>query len=119
MDDFGKFKYGSELLNITFDPTLKNEAASYLFDDIGAEAKKEYIIKNGMLLRGLGSLESQERAQIPGVACTRATSWNRAPIDRMANLNLEVGKSSIDNMISTVEKGVDMQTKPAPYRWYE
>ena len=40
LDDFGKLQYGSELMNITFDPTLSSEFASYAYDDGGLEAKK-------------------------------------------------------------------------------
>ena len=110
LDDFGKLKYGSDLLNITFDPSVKSELASYAFDDGGLKAEKEYIIKDGVLLRGLGGKESQIRSKVPGVANFRASSWNRAPIDRMANLNLEPGDSSYDEIISSVENGILMET---------
>ena len=110
LEDFGKLKYGSDLMNITFDPTIPEEFASYGFDDSGNKASKEFIIKDGVLLRGLGGLESQERSKLDGVANVRACSWNRAPIDRMANLNLEPGNSTFKDIISSVEKGVFMQT---------
>ena len=110
LEDFGKLKYGSDLMNITFDPTIPEEFASYGFDDSGNKASKEFIIKDGLLLRGLGGLESQERSKLDGVANVRACSWNRPPIDRMANLNLEPGDSAFDDIIGSVEKGVFMQT---------
>jgi predicted Zn-dependent protease len=44
------------------------------------------------------------------VANARASSWNRPPIDRMANLNLEPGTSSLQEMIASVERGLYMQT---------
>ena len=109
MEDFGNLQYGSDLLNITFDPTLSGEFASYGFDDGGMEAKKEFIIKNGKLIRGLGGRESQIRSSVPGVANFRSSGWNRAPIDRMANLNLEPGESTFDEIISSVERGVYME----------
>lgn len=108
--DFGKLQYGSPLLNVTFDPTLEGEDASYAFDDIGNPAKKEFLIKDGLLLKGLGSLESQKRSGVGGVANQRACLWNRPPIDRMANLNVEPGKSSLKEMIGSVENGVLMST---------
>ena len=108
--DFGNLKYGSDILNVTFDPTHEGELASYQFDDLGVKASKEYLIKDGVLMRGLGSIESQKRSGINGVASSRATSWNRAPIDRMANINIEPGKSSLKDMISATEKGIYMQT---------
>ena len=110
LEDFGSLKYGSDIMNVTFDPTISNEMASYGFDDSGFKANKEHLIKDGVLLRGLGALESQARSNIPAVANFRSCSWNRAPIDRMANLNLEPGSSSFDEIISSVEYGVYMET---------
>ncbi|MBW4669218.1 MAG: TldD/PmbA family protein [Cyanomargarita calcarea GSE-NOS-MK-12-04C] len=108
--DFGKLVYGSPLMNITFDPTVSGEFASYGFDDTGAVATREYLIKEGVLERGLGSLESQARAGVAGVACARASSWNRPAIDRMANLNLEPGNATFDEIISGIEDGIFMES---------
>jgi predicted Zn-dependent protease len=107
---FGSYRYGSDLLNITFDPTRAEELASYGFDDEGQPARREYLIRDGILQRALGGLTSQVRADIPGVSNARACGWNRPPIDRMANLNLEPGHASLDDMIAAVERGVYMQT---------
>jgi predicted Zn-dependent protease len=109
-EDFGCLVYGSPLMNISFDPTVPGEYASYRFDDTGAPAQRQYLIKEGVLLRGLGSLESQARLGVPGVACGRACSWNRPPIDRMANLNLEPGDISFSELIGNVERGVYMES---------
>jgi predicted Zn-dependent protease len=109
-EDFGKLQYGSKLMNVTFDPTVQDEFASYAFDDTGVKATREFLIKDGILLRGLGSLESQVRSGLPGVANARASAWNRAPIDRMANINLEPGTSTLDQMIASVEHGVYMES---------
>ena len=108
-DDFGTLVYGSPLLNVTFNPTLSGEFAAYGFDDAGASADQEYLIREGRLLRGLGSRESQARLGLPGVANFRASSWNRAPIDRMGNINLEPGVSSLPDMIAAVEFGIFME----------
>jgi predicted Zn-dependent protease len=109
-DMFGKYQYGSKLLNIVFDPTRPEQYASYGFDDDGMPAHREYLIKDGILVRALGSAMSQVRAGVPGVANARATSWNRPPIDRMANVNLETGRSTFDEMVAAVERGVYMET---------
>ncbi|MBU0929055.1 MAG: TldD/PmbA family protein [Spirochaetes bacterium] len=110
LPDFGSFQYGSKLMNISFDPTIAGELASYGADEIGAVATKQLLIENGILVRGLGSLESQARSGVAGVADQRATSWNRPPIDRMANLNLEPGSTPLADMIASIEKGVLMRT---------
>ncbi len=107
--DFGHLVYGSPLMNITFDPTVAGEFASYGFDDTGVGAEREYLIREGKLERGLGGKESQARSGVPGVACARACSWNRPAIDRMANLNLEPGNTSLAEMIAGMEHGVYME----------
>jgi len=107
--DFGKLQYGSKVMNVTFDPTITSQFASYGFDDTGAVAEKQFLIRNGRLERGLGSHESQTRLGIPGVACARVTSWNRPPIDRMANINLEPGDTPVEEIIAGIEDGVYME----------
>lgn len=109
-EDFGKLQYGSPCMNISFDPTIAGELASYAVDESGQPATREFLIKDGILQRGLGSLESQARLQLPGVANARSSSWNRAPIDRMANINLEAGNTSFEQMVSSIERGILMRT---------
>jgi len=109
-DMFGSYRYGSRLLNVTFDPGVAQEMASYAFDDEGTPAERSYLIREGILLRPLGGVTSQARAGMPGVANARACDWNRPAIDRMANLNLEPGESSFDELVSCIESGVLMET---------
>ena len=107
---FGQYQYGSELLNVTFDPSLPHELASYAFDDEGTPAEKVWLIRNGILARPLGGRLSQLRAGLPGTANARASGWNRPPIDRMANLNVEPGVSPLAEMVASIERGVLMRT---------
>ena len=118
LDMFGHYQYGSPLLNVSFDPTRSHQFASYAFDDEGTPAKRELLIREGVLVKPLGGALSQARAKhllgehvdLGGVANTRAASWNRAPIDRMANLNIESGASTLAEMIAAIERGVMMKT---------
>ncbi len=109
-DMFGTYRYGSELLNVTFDPTVEGQLASYGFDDDGTPATRQYLIENGILQRPLGGAISQARAGMDGVANSRACSWNRPPIDRMANLNVEPGGQTVDELIAGIERGVWLET---------
>jgi predicted Zn-dependent protease len=110
MDMLGSYQYGSDKLNITYDPGRPEQLASYGYDDEGTPAEKVWIIKDGVLLRSLGGTVSQGRTGLPGVANARACSWNRPPIDRMANLNLEPGDMPLEQMVASVERGVYMET---------
>jgi predicted Zn-dependent protease len=112
---FGRYRYGSDLLNVSFAPDVPMQFASYAFDDEGAPAERQWIIREGILQRPLGGTLSQLRARalradIQGVATTRACNWNRPPIDRMANLNVEPGTSTLDEMIASIDDGVLMRT---------
>ena len=110
LDMLGSYRYGSELLNVTFDPTRHEELASYAFDEEGTAAERTYLIRNGILERPLGGAISQARAGVPGVANARADGWNRPPIDRMANLNVEPGDATLADMIAGIDRGVMMET---------
>ncbi len=109
-DMVGSYQYGSELLNVSFDPGLPQEFACYGFDDDGSLAEKQLLIEQGQLKRVLGGHLSQARAGLPGVACSRSQNWNRPPLDRMANLNVEPGETSFDDLVAGIETGVLMET---------
>ncbi|MDD0977271.1 TldD/PmbA family protein [Pseudomonas fontis] len=108
--DFGHLQYGSKLLNVTFDPAIPEELASYAHDDDGTPASKQLLIRDGLLVRPLGGALSQFRSGLDGVANSRACSWNRAPIDRMANLNIEPGNQTLEQLIGGIEQGILMRT---------
>jgi predicted Zn-dependent protease len=115
LDMFGMYRYGSPLLNVTFDPAREFEFANFAFDDDGAPARRAYLIKDGILVRPLGGSVSQQRAQrtradIQGVATTRASGWNRPPIDRMSNLNVEPGTTPFADIVASIDDGVLMMT---------
>jgi len=112
---FGEYQYGSRLLNVTYDPTVDGEFASFAVDDEGSPARREYLIREGRLERPLGGALSGRRARhqgtaLPHVATARACSWNRPPIDRMSNLNLEPGDTPLEAMIAGIEDGILMRT---------
>jgi predicted Zn-dependent protease len=109
-DMFGSFRYGAERLNVTFDPTRPEGLASFAFDDEGTPARREHLIRDGVLVRALGGRSSQARAGIPGVACARASGWNRPAIDRMANLDLEPGDATLAELVAAVDDGVYLET---------
>ncbi|HSQ06535.1 MAG TPA: TldD/PmbA family protein [Chromatiaceae bacterium] len=107
---FGSYRYGSDLLNVTFDPAVPGELASFAADDEGTGAERAYLIRQGILERPLGGALSQARSGLPGVANARASGWDRPPIDRMANINLEPGGDTLDGLIARVERGVLMDS---------
>ncbi len=115
LDMFGHYQYGSEQLNVSYAPDISGQFASFAYDDEGSPASRALLIEKGILKRPLGGASSVKRIagqhpDLKAVATMRASSWNRAPIDRMSNLNIEPGTSSLDTMISATRLGVLMQT---------
>lgn len=116
---FGTFQYGSELLDVSYDPAPPEdggqELVSMAADCWGTAAQRVLLIERGVLKRPLGGALSAARARAAGfdvgaVANHRASSWFRPPIDRMANLNVEPGDQRLDQLVASVENGVLMGT---------
>jgi predicted Zn-dependent protease len=118
---FGHYRYGSDLLDVSHDPTDPAQFATFAVDDEGTPSAKVMLIERGILKQPLGGATSLARLRArpsapPGagdwrtVATTRACSWNRAPIDRMSNLNIEPGTSTLGQMIGATTLGILMQT---------
>src|SRR5258706_13991729 len=84
--------------------------AAYGYDDEGTPASKVFLIKDGVLVAPLGGRLSQTRAGLPGTANARACAWNRPPIDRMANLNIEPGQSSFEARLGSIRRGKLLRT---------
>ena len=114
-DMFGHYRYGSPLLDVSFDPGVPGQYASYGVDDEGQAAQPVRLIERGVLMRPLGGALSVARAaalghRLQGTANARASGWHRPPIDRMGNINVEPGSSSLPEMIRATERGVLMRT---------
>lgn len=116
IDQLGEFKYGSSLVNIVSDATLKEGLGSFGYDDEGIPAEKSDIIRKGILVGLLSSRETSEefrrmtgRTAVPN-GCMRATHSNRVPLIRMTNLYMEPGEGTLDQLIEKTEDGILMAT---------
>jgi TldD protein len=115
LDDFGKLRYGSDKLNASSYGGIANSPGTFGFDDDGTPERDYLLIDKGILVDALTSRsmvqEANERAgrkvfdNVGGVA--RATSFYRAPIDRMTNVNIVAGDDgTLDDIVSETEDGV-------------
>jgi TldD protein len=110
LDKRGHFRYGSPLVNITADATLEGGLGSFGWDDEGVPAQRVPIVREGLFL---GYLTSRETAGVLGQTSNgamRADGWNRIPLIRMTNVNLEPGEWSLEDLIADTEEGIFMQT---------
>lgn len=110
LEKLGKFKYGSEIVNVTANALHPGGLGTFGWDDEGVPAQATPIIRNGMFV---GYLSSRETAPIIGKKSSgamRADGWNRIPIIRMTNVNLEPGKWKLEDLIADTKEGLFLQT---------
>ncbi|MBI2303809.1 MAG: TldD/PmbA family protein [Chloroflexi bacterium] len=110
MDKLGNFRYGSPIVNITADATIPGGLGTFGYDDEGVPAQAVPIVREGILV---GYLTSRETAAVLGQksgGAMRADGWNRIPLIRMTNVNLEPGGWRLENLIADTDDGIYMQT---------
>ncbi|MGC8787641.1 MAG: TldD/PmbA family protein, partial [Anaerolineae bacterium] len=91
LDKLGTFRYGSPLVNIYADATIPGALGTFGYDDEGVPAQRVPIVREGIFV---GYLTSRETAAVLGQRSNgtmRADGWNRIPLIRMTNINLEPG----------------------------
>lgn len=105
-DGLNSLKYGSEIVNLYADATIPGGLGSFGYDDEGVKAQRAPIVKNGV---HVGYLTSRETAPIIGQRSNgtmRADGWNRLPLIRMTNINLEPGDWELEDLIADTKEGI-------------
>lgn len=106
VDKLNKLKYGSDLVNINADATTKGGLGTFGYDDEGVKAQRAPIIKKGKFVGYLTSRETAPVIKQRSNGTMRADGWNRIPIIRMTNHNLEPGIWELDDLIKDTKKGI-------------
>jgi len=106
----GDFRYGSEWVNIFADATTPGGLGTFGYDDEGTKAQRVPIISNGILMNLLTSRETAHLLKEESNGTMRADGWNRIPLIRMTNINLEPGEWTLDQMIADTEEGLFLTT---------
>ncbi len=96
----------SEKVSIIDDGTIPGLRGTHRYDDEGVKTRKNYLIKDGILV---GRLHSRETARKMGEEPTgnaRAISYQHQPIVRMTNTYIDKGSASFEDMIRNVKLGL-------------
>ncbi|RZU78046.1 TldD protein [Micromonospora kangleipakensis] len=104
----GSLRYGSELMNVTIDPTIPGALGSFGFDDEGSPAVARDAVREG---RWVGVLAGRDSAAVAGLdygGSVRADGWARLPMVRMTNVGLEPGPHTLDEIVAATDDGVLM-----------
>ncbi len=97
-DMLGK-RIGSENITIWDDPTLEDGFGRYCFDDEGIEGKKVELIKNGVVVGRLHSLETAAELGEKPNGHGRAESYAYSPLVRMSNTCIEPGEQKVEEIM--------------------
>ncbi|PWU56168.1 peptidase U62 [Micromonospora sp. S4605] len=104
----GSLRYGSELMNVTIDPTIPGALGSFGYDDEGSPAVRRDAVREG---RWVGVLAGRDSAAVAGLdygGSVRADGWARLPMVRMTNVGLEPGPHTLEEIIAVTDDGVLM-----------
>jgi len=110
VDKLNKFQYGAEIVNVTADATIPGGLGTFGYDDEGVKAQKINIIKNGRFVGYLTSRETAHFLNQISNGTMRADGWNRIPLIRMTNVNLEPGSWEKEDLIADTKEGIYMET---------
>ena len=107
-DKLGSFRYGSPIVNIYADATIPGALGTFGYDDEGVPAQRTAIIKDGVFSGYLTSRETGSQLGARSNGTMRADGWNRIPLIRMTNINLEPGTWEFDDLIADTDDGIYM-----------
>ncbi|NLF38642.1 TldD/PmbA family protein [bacterium] len=115
LEDFGSLQYGSEKLTVRADATLPNSPGSFGYDDDGTPCRNTVLIDKGILKNAITSRHTIVEANTkagreiftePG-GCARASGFNRVPLERMTNINIDPGDDGLlDDIVKKTERGI-------------
>jgi TldD protein len=106
----GRLRFGSELMQVTADATLPGAMGSFGYDDEGVAAQCVDIVRDGYWVGVLSGRDSAPLVGLTSGGMVRCDGPARLPMVRMTNVGLLPGDSSLEEMISTTDDGIYMQT---------
>jgi TldD protein len=110
LEKLNNFRYGSDIVNIVADSTVSGGLGTFGYDDEGIKAQRVPIVTNGMFVGYLTSRETASKIGQQSNGAMRADGWNKIPLIRMTNINLEPGNWDFNDLISDTDDGIYVET---------
>jgi TldD protein len=106
-EKLGNFRYGSQHVNLVADNTEPETLAATGYDDDGVQCQQWDIVRNGVFVgyctnREVASKIGESRSR----GSNRADGWSHVPMVRIANIGLEPGSATVDQLIADVKHGI-------------
>jgi len=100
---------GSEVVNVSDDPTVPNNFGFYLYDDEGVKARRRRLIKDGKINEFLHNRQTAFELGTKSNGSARACVYNVENLVRMSNTFVDKGDHSKEELIEGVKKGILMK----------
>ncbi len=116
-------RIGSEMLNVSDDPTIAGSLGHYMYDDEGVKASEKVLVRDGVLVGHMHSRETASLFNVEPNAGMRATGYEFIPLIRMACTYIKPLDYSIEEMIKDVRHGYMIHGQKVPsidmyrYNW--
>ena len=105
------FRYGSELVTLVGDATTPGGLGTFGWDDEGVVAQRVPLVSEGLFSGYLSSRETAPRIGRSSGGAMRADGWNRLPLIRMTNINLEPRPGmSLEDIIADTDDGLYLES---------
>jgi TldD protein len=108
-DKLHEMRYGSPVMNVTADRTVRFGLASVGYDDEGVAAQRWDLVRDGVFVGyQLDRVFAPRLGQARSNGCSYADSAHHVPIQRMANVSLQPGTEDLStaDLISRVDDGI-------------
>ncbi len=99
-------RFGSDGLNIVDNGALDGGLGTHKYDYEGVPTRKNYLIKDGVLVGRLHSRETAAKMNEQLTGNARAVHFQHPPLVRMTNTYIEGGSAKLEDMIKDIKLGV-------------
>lgn len=99
-------RFGQDILNVFDDGAIPGQRGTHRFDDEGTPTRRNYLIKNGILVGRLHSRETAAKMGEQPTGNARAINYRHPPIVRMTNTAIEEGNTPFEEMIKDIKLGI-------------
>jgi TldD protein len=105
------FHYGSDQVTLVADATTPGGLGTFGWDDEGVVAQRVPLVSEGIFSGYLTSRETAARIGRGSGGAVRADGWNRLPLIRMTNINLDPRPGmSLDDIIADTDDGLLLES---------
>jgi TldD protein len=99
-------RFGPDILNVIDDGSFPGQLGTHKYDFEGVRTRKNYLIKDGILVGRLHSRETAAKMEEEPTGNARSIGYQYPPIVRMTNTYIDQGTASFEEMIKDVDLGI-------------